>query len=194
MTQPIQDSNLSPSPWRTPHAIAAVLYCICMTVVGLWVPDNILKDNNWARDFSNFMAGIVPQIDRITALNIKPDVNRFYFSVLWAGSPALIIIIIFAVFDGWKKQSAPMWWLPFHKAIWLFLFGSLVVWATLDVTTIIDPAIKLAKFNFGTALGRAVIGQIFVVGPLFFSIGILACALGWITGYIPRNIKLRAKP
>jgi hypothetical protein len=116
MTQPIQASNLSPSPWRTPLAIAAVLYCICMAVVGLWVPDNILKDNNWARDFSHFMAGIVPQINRITALNIKPDVNRFYFSVLWAGSPALIIIIIFAVFDGWKKQSAPMWWLPFHKA------------------------------------------------------------------------------
>jgi len=178
--------------WLNPFAIALVAYYLLMAVVGLLVPEDILTTNLGAREFSDFMATLVPQIDRITALNIKPDVNRFYFSVLWAASPVFVLTMFYAMWDGWKKQSASIWWTPFDKIIWPFFFGSLAVWAAWDVTSLVAPTIRLAKFIFGTSLGRAVMGQIFVIGPLFFGIGLMTCALGWLTGYIPRNIKERA--
>ncbi|RST48561.1 hypothetical protein [Variovorax sp. DXTD-1] len=80
------------SAWRNPFGLALVAYYLVMAVVGLLIPDDILRANAWARDFSDFMASVVPQIDRITALNIRADVNRFYFSVLWAASPCLFVI------------------------------------------------------------------------------------------------------
>ncbi|MEJ1172452.1 hypothetical protein, partial [Variovorax sp. CCNWLW235] len=68
------------SAWRNPFGLALVAYYLVMAVVGLLIPDDILRVNGWARDFSDFMASVVPQIDRITALNIKPDMNRLAVS------------------------------------------------------------------------------------------------------------------
>ena len=48
-------------------------------------------------EFTDFMAGIVPQIDRVTALNLRPEVNRFHYSVLWAVSPVYFAIFMPAV-------------------------------------------------------------------------------------------------
>ena len=95
---PLQPAERSAG--RNPYGIALVAYYFVMAVVGLLVPDDFLQGNAWARDFSDFMASIVPQIDRITALNIKPDVNRFYFSVLWAGNPILFLISLLLVWMG----------------------------------------------------------------------------------------------
>lgn len=78
---------------RDPFGFVFVAYYLVMAVVGMLIPDDIMS-HQWAREFSNFMAGVVPQIDRITALNIKPDVNRFYFSLLWAGAPIFAVIVI----------------------------------------------------------------------------------------------------
>ena len=93
---------------RNPFGIALVAYYLLMAIVGMLVPDDILKSHEWAREFSNFMAGIVPQIDRVTALNIKPDVNRFYFSVLWAGSPMMVVIVFGGVFSSIRQKTSPL--------------------------------------------------------------------------------------
>ncbi|RST47375.1 hypothetical protein [Variovorax sp. DXTD-1] len=182
-------SSPKQSPWRNPFGIALVAYYLVMVVVGLLIPADILQANAWARDFSDFMASIVPQIDRITALNIKPDVNRFYFSVLWAGSPVLFVISLFLIWDGWRQRSALMWTAPFKTASVPMVFATLVFIAMLQVNWLVDPTLRLSRSYFGTVLGRATLAQLFVLGPVIFGLGLAAWLLGWLSGYIPRNMK-----
>jgi hypothetical protein len=116
--------------WRTPFGIASISYYLLMALVGLLIPDDIFKANPWAQDFSDLIASTVPQIDRITALNIKPDVNRFYFSVLWAGSPALFVAVIFFFvtrpFDPeeWRQSGAP----AYQSFLFLIASGLMFGW------------------------------------------------------------------
>ena len=60
---------------------------VILAVIGLFIPEKVLSENEWAWRFSDFMASIVPQIDRIAALNLRPEVNKFHYSILWAVSP-----------------------------------------------------------------------------------------------------------
>lgn len=177
------------SSWRNPFGVALIAYFLLMAVVGLSIPDDILKANAWAQEFSDSMASIVPQIDRITALNIKPDVNRFYFSVLWAGSPALLVIVLLLIWDGWHRRAALMWDAPLLTALPPMLFAMFVVVGTLQVAWLVDPSAKFSRFSFGTVVGRASVAQVFVLGPVFFGSGLAIWLLGWLSGYIPRNIR-----
>ncbi|NJM42877.1 MAG: hypothetical protein HC858_00695 [Brachymonas sp.] len=184
-------SHQGASTWRDPFVIAMLVYYLVMAAVGLWIPDNILKDNPAAREFCDFMAGIVPQIDRITALNIKPDVNRFYSSVLWAGSPIMFSLACWVIFQG-RKHSYPMWTMPLQKAIFaiavlLFLFAwSLYLWN-------VNPKMSLSRTLFDFSLGRAILGQLVLsTGAVFGLAGAAVWICGWLTGYIPRNIKVQA--
>lgn len=173
---------------RNPFGIALVAYYLVMAILGMLVPDDILKNYAWAREFSDFMAGIIPQIDRVTALNIKPDVNRFYFSVLWAGSPVLFAICCLLVWYG-RKLDYPMWRISLPKAllhmsvIFLSVLWTQYLWA-------VDPSMSLSKVLFGSSSGRGFYAQIvFHTGATFFIAGLTVWILGWLTGYIPRNIK-----
>ena len=173
---------------RNPFGIALVAYYLLMAIVGMLVPDDILKSHEWAREFSNLMAGIVPQIDRVTALNIKPDVNRFYFSVLWAGSPAFFAICCLLIWYG-RKLDYPMWRLFFPKAvlhmsvIFLSVLWTQYLWA-------VDPSMGLSRMLFGNYIGRSFVAQIvFHTGATFFMAGLAVWGFGWLTGYIPRNIE-----
>ena len=103
----------SDGDWKSPLGLALIGYYLVMAVVGLLIPEDILSANAWAREFSDFMASIVPQIDRITALGIRPEVNRFYFSVLWAGSPLLLLILSLITWQGYVTKVATIWSMPF---------------------------------------------------------------------------------
>jgi len=166
-----------------------VAYYLVMALVGACIPDDILKANAWAREFSDFMASIVSQIDRITAVGIKPDVNRFYFSVLWAGSPLLLFIVILMMWDAKKRGVAPLWTAPFWKTFWPILFGLVICAFAWQVTWMVNPSLRISRFYFGNPIGRGLLGQLLAVGPILVSPGIVLWALGWLTGYIPRNIE-----
>lgn len=176
------------SPWRNPFGIALVAYYLVMAVVGLLIPDDILEAHAWARDFSDFMASIVPQIDRITALNIEPDVNRFYFSMLWAASPLLCILMVGELISGKRRgysmwHSTPRMMLPTLGAVaFVVLWTSNLWW--------VDPNLRLSRMLFATSFGRSVLGSI------TFSHTPVACAaatglwlLAWCTGHITCNLK-----
>jgi hypothetical protein len=122
-------------------------------------------------------------------LNIEPDVNRFYFSVLWAASPAFLVIVFLLIWDGWHRRSALMWDAPFLKALLPMLFAVYVLVVTLEVTWIANPQNRLVRSSFGTAIGRVIVAQTFVIGPVFFGSGLATWLLGWLSGYIPRNIR-----
>lgn len=177
------------SVWSNPFVIAMVAHYLVMALVGLCIPENILKANAWAREFSDFMASIVPQIDRITALGIKPDMNRFYFSVLWATSPALFVICVGTIWSGRTNPKTSMWTMPLHKAfVYLTGLALFVVWTQCLWT--VDPSMRLTKVMFSPALGRSFYAQlVFSWGAVFCIAGVLVWLLGWLTGYIPRNIE-----
>lgn len=174
---------------RTPYGIALVVYYAVMAVVGMLIPDDILQSHAWAREFSDFMASIVPQIDRITALNIKPDVNRFYFSVLWAGSPVLFAFGLLLVFDG-RKVPYAIWTMPLLKALGVMIVCVLVTLGSQWIFGMTDTTNRTLKFMAGNVVGRSFWGSIvWVHGPLFFAAGFCVHMAGWLSGYIPRNIE-----
>lgn len=71
-----------------------------LAFIGFFIPEDIITKHAWAREFTDFMARIVPQIDRVTALNLRPEVNRFHYSVLWAVSPVYFVIFMLAINTG----------------------------------------------------------------------------------------------
>ena len=181
------------SAWRNPFGLALVAYYLVMAVVGLLIPDDILRVNRWARDFSDFMASVVPQIDRITALNIKPDVNRFYFSVLWAGNPILFAISLLLVWDG-RKRGYAMWAMPLFKAIGLMSICVAIVVCAQWMYWMEDVTNRQLRLMLGTTFGRSFWGSsVYVFGSAVFGAGFLVLFSGWITGYIPRNMKEGAR-
>lgn len=181
------------SAWRNPYGIALVAYYLVMAVVGLLVPDDILQANAWARDFSDFMASIVPQIDRITALNIKPDVNRFYFSVLWAGNPLLFLISLLLVWDG-RHRGYAMWSMPLLKAVGLMAFCVALVVCAQWMYWMEDVTNRQLRLLLGNRLGRSLwASSVYVLGSAVFGASFIVLFSGWITGYIPRNMKRGAR-
>ena len=174
--------------FTTPFAWAMTGYYVVMVVVGLSIPDDILSAHVWAREFCDRIAAIVPQIDRITALKLKPDVNRFYFSLLWATSPVCLAFCFGLVLEG-RKQNYPMWTMALHKAVVRWpVIAFAVAWS--QCLWWVDPALRLSKGLFVNPFGRALVSQIslFIV-PVAFSAGLAIWILGWLTGYIPRNIR-----
>lgn len=189
MKDTVELNASSRSAWRNPFGIALVVYYLVMAIVGMLVPDDILKSHAWAREFSDFMAGIVPQIDRVTALNIKPDVNRFYVSVLWAGSPVLFVIALLLVSSGREHQYA-IWTMPLSKAIGVMFVCALVAVSAQWLFGMTDTTNRTLKFMAGNAIGRSFWGSVvWVHGGVFFSAAFCIHLAGWLTGYIPRNIE-----
>ena len=178
--------------WTSPYGIAVAVYYLTMVIVGLSIPDDILTNHVWAREFSDFMASIVPQIDHVTELNIKPDINRFYFSVLWTGVPFLLMIFFTYGLIPWRKRE----WLIREKSfleafvafigMWLFILWSMTLWS-------VDPNMRLAIFQLGNVIGRVFISQLFVmcIPMLFFTSSVIA--YGWLSGESPKRIKKQLK-
>jgi hypothetical protein len=174
--------------WTNPLGLALLTYYLVMAVIGLLIPDNILSNYTWARDFSDFMASVVPQIDRITALDIKPDINRFYFSVLWAGSPISFFICSWLVFNG-RKQNHAIWTMPFSQAWYRIVIIVLAIVCAYFLWSV-NPTSRLIKTMLLNGFGRGFYAQIiFNLGMVFFLAALAIWIHGWLTGYIPRNIK-----
>jgi hypothetical protein len=185
MADPIDTKK---SAWLDPFAITLGVCYLIMGIVGLLIPENILQANAWAREFCDLMASMVPQIDRITALGIKPDVNRFYFSVLWAGSPVVFLIGLFHIWNG-RKLGFPIWTMPFFKSCWYVIgLATMALWT--QYLWAVYPSMRLTKALFLSDLDRSFYAQaVLYVAPVFIAAGIAASLLGWLTGYIPRNIE-----
>ncbi len=175
--------------WNDPFMKVILGYYVIMMIVAFYIPDNILINNAWARDFSDFMASIVSQIDRITALNIKPDVNRFYFSILWMGVFPSFFLYLWAFIYG-RKYNYPIWTMPFSKAIFYILASLIIsIYIILCIPDVNQVTNRQTYFILATPLGRSLGGAVFVYAlPICWAI-IATIFFGWLTGYIPRNIK-----
>ena len=82
---------------------------VILAVIGLFIPEKVLSENEWAWRFSDFMASIVPQIDRIAALNLRPEVNKFHYSILWAVSPVFPGLALPSILYATPTESPNAW-------------------------------------------------------------------------------------
>jgi hypothetical protein len=182
--------------YTTPWAIVFIAYFVAMGLVGALTPADILTANSWAKDFCNFMAGLVPQIDRVTALSIESDINRFYFSVMWAGSPLLFVFIACSIWftkESYNTDPKSLWRMTLGKSILLMtLFGLVAVFA-LNFGFSLENSTAATRAIFKYRIGRALMPQCFVIVPLLFAGVLFNFLAGWLTGYIPRNIKKQNK-
>lgn len=160
---------------------------VITAMVGLFVPDDILTNSPWAREFSNFMSRIVPQINRIVAIGIAPDVNRFYFSVLWALSPIALLPLVILSFQQPEKIKK-IWLTVFHIQLLSLVACIFAVVASQYGWWMTDIKTRQVRSMYGNAFGRAFWGNFMMVhGPVFLFWAMCVWIVGWVSGFIPRN-------
>lgn len=198
MTKPVDHKQF----YRTPWGMAFIAYLMAMGLVGALTPPDILTAYSWTRPFTDFMASLVSQIDKVTALGIDADINRFYFSVMWACSP--ILIMLFYVGGKKHKQYEYPWTSSSQdkKDIeHMAFFESLKYVAPMIALILISYHIdwfgghrtRLTRLSLGTNLGRIFLPQVLVMGPTMFGYVVFRWALGWLSGGISKNIRSQIK-
>lgn len=189
--------------YKSPWGIAFIAYFVLMGLVGALTPADILTAYSWTRPFTDFMASIVPQIDKVTALGIDPDINRFYFSVMWAASP----VLVFLLYQGGRefrkteqlstKKLSPkshllnMTFCQSLRVVFPIFLLTVITYHVEWVTTswVTGSKTRLALTTLGSSLGRFGFPQVFVTGVVVFGFIFSMWLLGWFSGYIPRNIQ-----
>jgi hypothetical protein len=176
----------------TPLGKASWGYVALMGIIALFIPTDILN-YPWAVAFSDFMAGWVPQIDRFSGLGIQPEVNRFYYSVLWAMSPGVLVLSVFKIWEDLKMGYGASS-MPLLKLLPLVALICVVIYASQYGYWMTNTSNGVLRFILGNRLGRAFWGNImYVAGPTMFIGALLGLAYGWFSGYIPENIRRQAE-
>ncbi|MDR7151726.1 putative integral membrane protein [Hydrogenophaga palleronii] len=179
--------------FKTPYEKAFGAYIALTGLIVFFIPVDILKAYPWAVEFTDFMAGWVPQIDLVTSLGIRPEFNRFYYSVLWAMSPVLFVVCCLMGWEG-RQRTYPFWSLPLHKAVCLALVLGAIIFATANMGWMTNTRNGVLRFILGNRLGMGYLGNMaYVVGPVMFTAGLFNLILGWLSGAIPRHIRQQAK-
>ena len=157
-----------------------------LAFVGFFIPDDILTQHAWAREFTDFMAGVVPQIDRVTALNLRPEVNRFHYSVLWAVSPVYFVIFMLAMSKtinlGFLRPSK-------ERIVGGFLFSILMIGLSMFLWPVnffhsMDANNSVIRIAFYLSPFREIFAPILVYG-FWFAVGmVILIPKGLLTGQL----------
>lgn len=153
--------------------------------IGLLIPHDVLTKNEWAREFTDFMAAIVPQIDRITALGLKPEINRFHYSVLWAVAPVYFVILMLSTNKDFTLGNIRM---TNGHTVALLLFSIVAVGFSMWGFSLMDPNDRVTRVLFYYSLSRAVNAPAFVFIPWAFSGLIILIIKSLITGDIYKKV------
>lgn len=189
--------------WRTPLGVSFCGYFVLMGLVGALTPPDILSAYSWTKPFTNFMASLVSQIDKVTALGIDADINRFYFSVMWACSP--ILIMLFYV-GGKKHMQYEYPWptasqdkkdieqMAFFESLKYVVPMIALILISYHIDWFGGHRTRLTRLSFGTNLGRFFFASgIMVLGPTMFGYVVFRWTLGWLSGGISKNIRSQIK-
>lgn len=84
-------------PKRIPFAAEAIFaFSILLgTTVALLAPVSVLTDSPMLSSFTDFVASIIPGIDRLAKVSSFPEVTRFTSAVLWASVPAQALLCFY---------------------------------------------------------------------------------------------------
>jgi hypothetical protein len=175
--------------FKTPYEKAFGLYIALTGLMVFFIPSDILTAHPWAVRFTDFMAGWVPQIDVITGLGVRPELNRFYYAVLWAMSPVFFVLCALMTWDG-RRRTTPLWNRSLGKVLPLVLLGGFVLYASTHAYWMTDTGNGVLRFILGNRLGMAISGNImYAAGPIMLAGGLMVFFAGWLSGAIPRHIR-----
>lgn len=63
----------------------AVLFVVCLSpVVAYSLPDRVTTLCPWCKSFSDFVANLIPSIDKLANRSLFPEITRFFLSLEWA--------------------------------------------------------------------------------------------------------------
>ncbi len=181
--------------YKSPWGVAFMAYFVAMGLVGALTPPDILTAYSWTRPFTDFMASIVPQIDKVTALGIDADINRFYFSVMWAGSPVLVLMygLIVLIDRNGRAALFVYYRMPVWKTIKFICFFTLAAFFVYHVEWLIYAKSRLVLSSFGTSLGRFSAPQVFVIGTVILGLPPLTWLFVSVTDFVNRNTRKQSK-
>ncbi len=162
-----------------------------LAAVGLFIPEKVLSENEWAWRFSDFMASFIPQIDRITALNLRPEVNKFHYSILWAVSPVYSGLLMPSVIKAGKLKAMAQG-TSYGQALAGLMFFSLLagftmfLWGGIKFIEATDHADRIVRIMFYHAGSRTIWAPLMVFGFWMSLSAILFIVWGFITGCFHR--------
>ena len=187
MTKPVDHKQF----YRTPWGMAFIAYLMAMGLVGALTPPDILTAYSWTRPFTDFMASLVSQIDKVTALGIDEDINRFYFSVMWACSPMLVLMYVLFILDDKRRKIDSLAYYRKDKskavkAVFVLLILGLISY---HVEWLTFARSRIVLGSFGTNFGRFFSPQVFVVTPVICAFPAITLVVIDLTDRIKRNIK-----
>ena len=140
---------------------------VLFVYIGLAIPEDVLNAHPSAREFADFMASIVPQIDRVTALGLSPEENRLNYSILWAAAP--IFFLLSLRWEGqhiqagfYKNKPMSILRLMFFLLFCVWIGGfSMFLWTGVESMPADHP---IAIFSFERKLTRSLLAPIIVMG------------------------------
>jgi hypothetical protein len=129
-----------------------------LAAIGLFIPEKVLSENEWAWRFSDFMASFIPQIDRITALNLRPEVNKFHYSILWAVSPIFPGLMLPGILRALPTGKKP----TYGQVIFMYLVFAWIIAFTMFLWGVNDPSNGTIRIMFYYPLLRDLIAPMMV--------------------------------
>ena len=155
-----------------------------LAAIGLFIPEKVLSENEWAWRFSDFMASFIPQIDRITALNLRPEVNKFHYSILWAVSPVYFTITLSEIFRTDLKAKKQV---TYGQAFGMFMASVWFIGFTMFLWGVNDPSNRIERLAFYYPFFRAAFAPLLVGGFWVFLTLIIYVIWGGFTGRFHRS-------
>lgn len=152
---------------------AALVYLLLMPVI-LITPVSVFRDYPFAPMFTDWVATLVPMIDRITAYrNPSPDFLRFVWAFSWVSLPVLIFVVYpYAKREPRKKipsKVSPLV-LELNGLLMLFiLFMFIWFWPNTslinkEVLGSLDPHWDVRRFFFSTRISIAICTPLIMLG------------------------------
>lgn len=141
-----------------------------LAAIGLFISQTVLTDHPNLRAFTDFMASFIPQIDRVTALNLKPEINRLHYSLLWAVSP-----VYFVVFANWifREVATETVRRTYGQAVFALLGSIVLAGFAMFLWGFGDPSNRIERIMFYYPLSRAVTAPLLVIGFCISVLGVL---------------------
>lgn len=162
-----------------------------LVVFGWSVPNDLLVQSASLRAFCDFMASIIPQIDRVTTLGgaTAGNANRVIYSVLWClvvlSAPFFAIVrcrhVLREGFEPTRRR------IPWWQVLLLSTFG---IWLLRQsfVMEAFRPGLRLVTISLVNRFFAALWAPIFSFGTLFVLLGFVFLAWGLATGRISMSI------
>jgi|GEM_PF-5936480 len=164
---------------KQPNQFLWILTIGLCLLIGILIPQQILTDHLWARQFASFMANWNPHVAKISLIPINLEVNRFYYSFLWVYSilifGPLYIYEWIMLFQSNKISLSLLRWDRFILFCVIYIFITLCFYYGMtDYSSFLNTKSKYFFAAYSHWLVRPLwsLSAVFVIWIMFLEIGL----------------------